>query len=321
VTDRAERFPRTIELPSQSPIFWVEQKDRYLRQLLIRDVEELTDRRLVVCFANRFERGSDIDARDALYLTELLGDVGTDPLDILLETNGGQTDATEGLISTIQTLINDFRVVVANAAKSNGTLVALAARSIVMGATSELGPIEPMVNGIPSSILIQPPIAAQNYPLHMFGQYALQQSRALAKKLLSEGMMKGRSNEEIELTVQKIYIKRYLLFTRLCDQLFRSHYVGVDRRVSIPGRSCMATDLAALLYVRPRLPKISLSEGLRGARSEHCSRSDLSSSAGARDFAIRDPNLGAKRPPSLISPFDPARQRATNAAAEMASRK
>jgi hypothetical protein len=188
VTDRAERFPRSTELPSQSPLFWVEQKDRYLRQLLIRDIEELTGRRLVVSFANRFERGSDIDARDALHLTELLGDVGTDPVDLMLETNGGQTDATEGLISTLQTLIKDFRVVVAKAAKSNGTLVALAARSIVMGAPSELGPIEPMVNGIPASILMQPQIAQQNFPLHMFGNYALQQTRALAKKLLTEGM-------------------------------------------------------------------------------------------------------------------------------------
>src|SRR5271170_7804717 len=70
VINRAERFPRSTDLPSQSPLFWVEQKDRYLRQLLIRDIEELTSRRLVVYFGNRFERGSDIDGRDALYLTE-----------------------------------------------------------------------------------------------------------------------------------------------------------------------------------------------------------------------------------------------------------
>ena len=116
MTTRVEHFPRSADLPSQSPLFWVEQKDRYLRQLLIRDIEELTSRRLVVYFANRFERGSDIDGRDALFLTELLGDVGDEPVDILLETNGGQTDATEALVSTIQNLIGDFRVLVANAA-------------------------------------------------------------------------------------------------------------------------------------------------------------------------------------------------------------
>ena len=52
---RDEKFPRSDNLPSQSPLFWVEQKDRYLRQLLIRDIEERTQRRLVVYFANRYE--------------------------------------------------------------------------------------------------------------------------------------------------------------------------------------------------------------------------------------------------------------------------
>jgi hypothetical protein len=53
VAPRSEKFPRGAELPSQSPLFWVEQKDRYLRQLLIRDIEELSGRRLVVYFGNQ----------------------------------------------------------------------------------------------------------------------------------------------------------------------------------------------------------------------------------------------------------------------------
>jgi hypothetical protein len=101
-TPRVERFPRSLDLPSQSPLFWVEQKDRYLRQLLIRDIEEITGRRLIAYFANRFEQGAEIDARDPLYMTELLGDVGPEPVDIFVETPGGQTDATEAMISAIQ---------------------------------------------------------------------------------------------------------------------------------------------------------------------------------------------------------------------------
>jgi hypothetical protein len=87
---RDEKFPRNSELPTQSPLFWVEQKDRYLRQLLIRDIEELVGRRLVVYFANRYEDGSGIDARDSAYAAELLGDVGKEPVDLLLETTGGR---------------------------------------------------------------------------------------------------------------------------------------------------------------------------------------------------------------------------------------
>jgi hypothetical protein len=203
VNTRTEKFPRTTDLPTQSPLFWVEQKDRYLRQLLIRDVEDLTKRRLVVYFGNRFEN-AQIDGRDCAFMSELLGDLSGAPVDLLLETNGGGTDATEALITLIQNLTSDIRVVVANAAKSNGTLLGLAAKSIVMGAPSELGPIEPLVQGIPCSILTQPQIAAQNFPLHKYGEYALQQSRTLAKKLLAAGMMKGKPQQDVDDVVAKL---------------------------------------------------------------------------------------------------------------------
>ena len=200
----APQFPRGRGLPSQSPLFWVEQKDRYLRQLLLRDIEEETGRRLVVYFANRHIAGSDIQQRDISYLAEVLGDVVGQPVDMLLETNGGVTDATEALISAVQSTISDLRVVVANAAKSNGTLLALAARSIVMGAMSELGPIEPSLADVPCSILATPQIAATNFPLHMMANYAIQQSRSLATRLLAAGMMVGKPITEVEATVEAL---------------------------------------------------------------------------------------------------------------------
>ena len=193
----ADSFPRTTALPGQSPLFWVEQKDRYLRQLAIKDIEAVTKRRLVVYFANRFENAM-IDAKDPAFMAELLGDIGNDPVDLLLETSGGQTDATEALISIIQNVTADLRVIVANSAKSNGTLLALAAKSIVMGATSQLGPIEPLVNNIPCTVLDTATIAQQNFPLHMYGKFALQQTKGLATKLLSSGMMSKAGPQEIE---------------------------------------------------------------------------------------------------------------------------
>lgn len=199
-----DRFPRSQELPSQTPVFWVQQKDRYLRQLLIRDIEQTTGRRLVVYFANRFEANSDIDQRDVSLMTEVLHDIGTSPVDFMIETGGGMTDATEALISLIQNVVTDSRVIIANAAKSNGTLLCLAARAILMGATSELGPIEPSVQGIPCTILDTPQIAAQNFPLHMYGVHALQQSRALAKRLLTAGMMRGKEEAYIDAAIQSL---------------------------------------------------------------------------------------------------------------------
>ena len=213
-------FPRTSKLPSQSPLFWVQQKDRYLRQLLISDIEAATGRRFIVYFANRFAAGSDIQFVDIAHFAELVGDLAGEPIDILLETGGGLTDTTEALISLLKNVCSSFRVVVANAAKSNGTLLALAAESIVMGATSELGPIEPSLQGIPCSILDSQQIAAQNFPLHMMGKYALQQSRNLAVAVLTSGMMKGSDPIVIDTVVNA-------LATR---QRFPSHGSVVDHQ-------------------------------------------------------------------------------------------
>jgi hypothetical protein len=120
----------------------------------------------------------------------------------------------------VRSLTNDLRVIVANAAKSNGTLVALAAKTITMGAPSELGPIEPMVNNIPCSILLQPQIATQNFPLHKFGEFALNQSRKLARTLLSEGMMRGKPPADIDEVVQKLSSR----------DVFFSHGSAIDHK-------------------------------------------------------------------------------------------
>jgi hypothetical protein len=205
--DKSEaRFPRGTALPSQSPLYWVAQKDRYLRQILIRDIECLTKRRLLVYFANRFRPEAGIDDADPAYVMELVGDVaGEQPVDLLLETNGGKTDATEAVIAVLQNrLSSDLRVIVANAAKSNGTLICLAARSIVMGAASELGPIDPHLNGIPCTVLSDPVVAQTNFPLHQLAVLGLKQTRTLAERLLRDGMLKGRDQGEVERVVNSL---------------------------------------------------------------------------------------------------------------------
>src|SRR5262249_10245969 len=140
---------------------------------------------------------------DPAYLAELLGDVGNEPVDLLIETIGGYTDATEAAISLIKNLVADLRVIVASAAKSNGTLLCLAAKSIVMGAASELGPIEPSINNIPCTILAVPNPSI-NVVLQQQATYALKQTIGLAKSLLAQGMMKGKPDATIDETVHKL---------------------------------------------------------------------------------------------------------------------
>lgn len=166
---------------------------------MIRDIEAITGRRLIVYFANRFHQAAGIDGGDVAYLTELLSDVQPDePVDFMIETNGGQTDATEALVSIIQTRLRDFRTIIANAAKSNGTLICLASSKIVMGASSELGPIDPHLQGTPCTILAKPEFGAMNFPLHHLAILGLKQTQKLAERLLKEGMMKAAPVGEVE---------------------------------------------------------------------------------------------------------------------------
>ena len=156
-------------------------------------------------FANRFAPGSDIADDDPIFITELLSDVGADePVDLMIETNGGKTDSTEAIVSILQNRVKDLRVVVANAAKSNGTLIALAAREIVMGPSSELGPIDPHLNGIPCTVLSQPQVAVSNFPLQQLAELGLKQTRKMATRLLKGGMLSNLDDAQVEVVVSSL---------------------------------------------------------------------------------------------------------------------
>ncbi len=79
------QFPRSPNIPLQSPRYWAKEKDRYLRQLLITDIEEITKRRLVVCFSRLDESITETDADD---VSEILEGIKTLEIDLMLHTPG-----------------------------------------------------------------------------------------------------------------------------------------------------------------------------------------------------------------------------------------
>lgn len=64
-------------------------------------------------------------------------------LDLFLHSPGGHPDAAESLMGYLRTQFDHIRVVVPMAAMSAATMMALSADKIVMGAHSQLGPIDP----------------------------------------------------------------------------------------------------------------------------------------------------------------------------------
>ncbi|WFU37370.1 hypothetical protein QA640_23045 [Bradyrhizobium sp. CB82] len=202
-----EQFPRSTSLPKQSPLFWVAEKDRYLRQLLIRDIQAVTGRTLLVYFASMADQRAQISLGDEVYFTEMLRDAKGGPVDLLIETPGGYTDPTEKIASLLRTLAPDLRVVVPCRAKSNGTMLALVGSNVIMGPASELGPADPFIslgpnNIVPAHFLIG--VQGVDPVFMQAAQHAIAQTMKLAETLLGTGMMKGKQPGEINSVVQAL---------------------------------------------------------------------------------------------------------------------
>lgn len=186
-------FPRTTKTPKQSPLFWVTHKDRYLRQQLIRDIQATTERDLIVYFTDTDRSNLMIDGGDDQYLLELLSACKRGKVDLLLETPGGYTDATEKVCSLLRALAPDLRVIVPRRAKSNGTVIALAGSEILMSASSELGPIDPSFNGVPVDFVLSAPPGSFDAITLQVSEKTKKQTEKLATHLLSTGMMKDNA--------------------------------------------------------------------------------------------------------------------------------
>lgn len=134
-----------LEDPEQTPLYYSLHKDRYSRQRNIRGIEDKTNRKLIIYIANASHPGGSINRGDISAFGDLLADKKDVNLDLMLQSPGGDIDIAEKLVYMCRNQSEGFRVIIPERAKSAATLIALAADSIVMGYTSELGPIDPQV--------------------------------------------------------------------------------------------------------------------------------------------------------------------------------
>lgn len=76
-------------------------------------------------------------------------------LDLVLHTPGGNIGATESIVDYLKSVFDDnIRAIIPQIAMSAGTLIALSAKSIVMGKQSSLGPIDPQIGGAPAGAIL-----------------------------------------------------------------------------------------------------------------------------------------------------------------------
>lgn len=196
-------FPRSNGLPAQSPKYWAKEKDRYLRQLLIGDIEALTKRPLLVYFS---QLDQEINHTDPDDISEILSGIDGESVDLFIQTPGGNVDATEKIVCILRQRTKDYRVIVPSWAKSAGTVIAISSAKIVLGINSELGPIDPQIvtgNGpVPCELIARDP--AQPQHVREFLQLHVDRNRVMATEFLKRGMMKGKSDQEVDDVINKI---------------------------------------------------------------------------------------------------------------------
>ena len=130
----------SLAFPSQTPLFHAAHADRYARQGLIKQYEKRFGAcRLVVLIDVLFPES-------VTFFEETIFDADpNEDLHLLLDTPGGDGETAVRLVRSAQARCRELTVIVPNQAKSAGTLLLMGAHCILMGPTSDLGPVDPAV--------------------------------------------------------------------------------------------------------------------------------------------------------------------------------
>lgn len=120
-----------------------------LRRKYLRELHELTGRAVIVyetAFLEARQMHPDtlsIHLGDVAGFMEAASNIAERKLDLILHSPGGSAEAAESIVGYLRTRFDHIRVFVPLAAMSAATMMSLAADEIVMGAHSQLGPIDP----------------------------------------------------------------------------------------------------------------------------------------------------------------------------------
>jgi hypothetical protein len=94
-----------------------------------------------------------INTADMQGLMESVNGLPGPNLDLILHSPGGQAEATEMMVRYLRNKYSHIRVIIPFAAMSAATMWAMSADEIVMGAHSQVGPIDPQLN-LPTGLVV-----------------------------------------------------------------------------------------------------------------------------------------------------------------------
>jgi len=140
-------MPDVPVLLPRTPLYQALNSDRYARQEAICKIQRHTGRKLLVYETNVMLNTAALSLDDVQPFGDLLAPlIPGEPVDLLVHSPGGDVDAAEKIVYMCRhRRSGGLRAIVPEYAKSAATLMALASDEVVMGITSELGPIDAQV--------------------------------------------------------------------------------------------------------------------------------------------------------------------------------
>jgi len=115
------------------------------RQDLIKEIEQLTKRRLLVYVADINKPESALKPEDKTGFSDLIQDIKEEEVDFLINSPGGFAEVTEAIVGMLRAKFKSIRFAIPNMAKSAATLLVLSGDELLMDHRSELGPIDPQI--------------------------------------------------------------------------------------------------------------------------------------------------------------------------------
>lgn len=139
-----EEHAKSGEQPSAGPVDILRR--RYLKRLA-----EHTERAVIYYGTAWHEtrpihpQTLSVDLGDVRGFMEACSNIGERKLDLILHSPGGNPDAAESIMAYLRERFDHIRAIVPLAAMSAATMMALACDEVVMGAHSQLGPVDPQI--------------------------------------------------------------------------------------------------------------------------------------------------------------------------------
>lgn len=132
-----------------------------VRRKYLKELSNYTGRNVISYYSAFLTKMNDAmsnvnDADINGFMNSLKGMDCKKGLDWILHTPGGSPVAAEAIVKYLRKKFNnDIRIIVPQLAMSAGTMMACSGKSIVMGKSSSLGPIDPQFNGIPTYSILK----------------------------------------------------------------------------------------------------------------------------------------------------------------------